>query len=269
MNRRLSNAFRRDLLKLSVAPSWQLDALLPHWPQLEKRIKAKRRQLAANIPADDPIRFPVDLLTPLGCIADETLHTRALAYLLNVEDGHGFGKHVLASVLEKVRNVAHSKESSKVLALMHHAQAQISVTPEYRYCVEGFRNRSVARCDIWITVQSKKGNALIIIENKIASLEGKGQLGWYQRKANEWCRKNGGLALLIYLAVERTPKEKWLSLSYLDLASALREAWRKNPNAIGRGWLGLYIASIARGVLKADVQNRPQVDAMKAYLGKI
>jgi hypothetical protein len=143
--RAVSESFKRGLLEVIRMPSYHLAALEPHWSQVEKQIKKTRQELAREIPNDDPIRLPIDLLTPLGRIADETLHTRAIAYLLDNNNEHGFRKDVLSSLLEKVRNIRRGTGASQVLALVHRQRTKISVTPEYRYLIEGFRNRSVAR----------------------------------------------------------------------------------------------------------------------------
>jgi hypothetical protein len=133
----------------------------------------------------------------------------------------------------------------------------VVVTSEYRYSVEGSRIRSLARCDIWITLQARKKAALIVIENKIAAREGAGQLGWYEREARKWCKKHKGRSLLVWLAPEkRNASDGWANLSYLELASALRKAWRRNLRAVGRPWLGLYIAAITSGVLGIDINRR-------------
>ena len=282
MTRRVSAKFKSDMAKIIVAASHQLAALKPLWPNIEKQIKSKRRALVRQIPRVDPIRFTVHLLTPLGRIADETLHTRALAYLLNGDAGHGLGRSVLNSLLLQVAEARWGIGASQVSALVRRPRTRISVVPEYRYSIQGFRDRAVARCDIWITIESRKDKALVVIENKIGAPETSGQLGWYQRKARSWCKNHHARApILIFLSPKRIEKVGWVSLSYVDLASALRRVWRTNrsarsrsgaaqPSAAGRAWLGFYLAAISSGVLKMDVK-RPQdidLDNLKAYLGR-
>jgi hypothetical protein len=271
MTRRISAKFKNDVEHIPYAASYELAALKSHWSSLEKQIKKKRRALAQLIPKDDPIRFTVDLLTPLGRIADETLHTRALAYLLDGDAGHGLGRSVLNSLLMQIANVRRGTGASQVSALARRQRTRICVIPEYRYSIEGIRNRSVARCDIWITIESRKAKALAVIENKIGAPESRGQLGWYQRKALTWCKSHHARApILIFLSPDRIKKEGWVSLSYVDLACALRRVRRRNRGAAGWAWLGFYIAAITNGVLKADVR-RPQdidTDALNAYLGR-
>jgi hypothetical protein len=267
----VSTKFTSDLLQTLRQPSLQLDALSGHWPEIEKKISRTRRRLNQDIPKDDPIRLSVNLLAPIGRIRDENVHTRALAYLLDPSNPHGFRKRVLSSLIQKVQDIGpHGIGASKVLALLHRKWTKISVISEYRYRIEGFRHRSVARCDIWITLRARKDAAVVIIENKIDAPEGNGQLGWYERKAREWCKKNNGRALLVYLASEKREKDKWVSLSYLDLASALRGAWIKDSRAAGRAWLGLYIAAITGGVLGFDTSRLQDIALtdIEAYLGE-
>jgi len=61
-----------------------------------------------------------------------------------------------------------------------------------------------------------------------------------------------------------------MALSYLDLASALRNAWARNRGAAGSEWLALYITSITRGVLGIDIARRggASVQDIETYLGR-
>jgi hypothetical protein len=68
----------------------------------------------------------------------------------------------------------------------------------------------------------------------------------------------------------RTAKRQWwVPVSYLQVAAALRLAWKRNKTAPGRSWLGLYINSITQGV----VGMRPDLNAgitparIREYLG--
>jgi hypothetical protein len=173
-----------------------------------------------------------------------------------------------------IRKLPHGSGASWFLRLLHRVRTNVSVRPEFRYPIDRSRTRSVARCDIWITLKNRTYNGLIIIENKIDAPEGGGQLGSYETKARQWCNKYKGRYLLVYLTPQerqtKLAKDRWVTLSYLDLASALREAWQKTPNAAGRPWLELYIAAITCGVVGIDI-NRPQDTALgvlETYLGK-
>ena len=272
MTRPPRRSFEQSLLTLAKAPSQQLILLEKLWPEQQRRIERKRREVAKKIDKGDPIKASIDLLTPLDLILDETVHTRALAFLLKGDNGHEFQNQVLSSIFKKVSDIHDESNARKILSIVNRKIKTISVTPEYRWPTTGFRNRSVARCDIRIEIKAKNGRALIIIENKIRAPEGKGQLGCYERYANVWRKNTGGYSMLIYLAPERGTKENWVSLSYLDLASALRAVWKDNAHAQGREWLALYIASITRGVLGIDVVKRPQdveLGDLNSYRGRI
>jgi hypothetical protein len=274
MGNRVRPAYRNALLKAVRQPSPMLERLDEHWPTLERQILKKRRKLSSEISDDDPIRCPVDLLTPINRILDETTHTRALAYLLNPLEEHGFRKKVMAAVLTQLPR---RKGAAKFAALLRQKRTRVDVVPEYRYSIDGSRTRSLARNDIRIEIRNNKTAALIVIENKIDASIGKGQLEWYEDDARKWCKRNRGLngrSLLVYLG--RSPREtkaaddQWLDLSYLDLASALRKIWRRGRSASGHAWLGLYISAIAVGILGIDV-NRLRDTTIKdieTYLGK-
>lgn len=266
----VSQAYVNALLKVARQPSLKLEKLTEHWPALERQILKERQKLSLEIAKDDPIRLPIDLLSPIKCILDETIHTQALAYLLTPSAEHGFEKAVLAAALQKMPQ---RKGVSKMAALLLQKRTHVHVLPEYYYPIEEVRTRSAARCDIWIEMRNGNRSALIIIENKIDAVEGEGQFLLYEKKAQEWCKTNKGNALLVYLARKeretKTADDAWISLSYLNLASALRDVWRGHRSAPGYAWLGLYISAITQGVLGVDI-NRLQdtsIDEIKAYLG--
>ena len=63
----VSTKFISDLRKLGRQPSPELEALKPHWPDVERRINAERQRLSHKIKNEDPIRLAVDLLSPIRC----------------------------------------------------------------------------------------------------------------------------------------------------------------------------------------------------------
>jgi hypothetical protein len=215
------------------------------------------------------------LLAPINCSLDETLHTRALSYLLDPAAPHGFKKQVLASFIEKVKDVSpRGSGAAALLALLRRKRTRVTVTPEYRYRVEDFR-RSVARCDIWIELHAAGAAALIIIENKIKAPEYNDQLTWYGKKADAWTKHNLKALEPLCVYLTRTDKQKlkepsgkWLGLTYIGLAAALRKVWLENQDAVGREWLALYIASITSGVLdiKGKAVEKAALDEIEEYL---
>jgi PD-(D/E)XK nuclease superfamily len=115
---------------------------------------------------------------------------------------------------------------------------------------------------------------LIVIENKINSPEGKDQLPWYEAEARKWHKKNKGRSLLVYLARKKRQTggddDQWVSLPYINFASALRDVWLRDRKAAGSAWLGLYISAITHGVLGIDLE-RPRdttIAEIEAYIGK-
>lgn len=271
--RAASRAYTSALLKMVRQPSLMLSGLNEHWSALEKQILKQRRTLSNEIDEDDPIRIPVDLLSPIKRQSDETIHTRALAYLLNPSEEHGLGKDVLAAILTKLPR---GKGAAKLAELLRQKRTRVDVFPEYRYSIEGSSTRSVARNDIRIEMRTNNKAALIVIENKIDAREGEGQLGWYEADARNWRKKNKGRSLLVYLGRKKRQTklddDQWLSLTYLDLASALRNVWRRRRSRLapGHAWLGLYISAITRGVLGIDI-NRLEATTIKnidTYLGR-
>lgn len=265
-----------ELGRLVREPGWELLQLRKFWPAAERDVRRKWERLMRSIPSDDPIRRQVDLLHSIKCAADETLHTQALAYILDPIQDHGFGGKVLVALLERIAELNGRAGAARILHSLRRRTTHLRVTPEYRYSIEGFRDRFVARSDVWIETQARKKSALVVIENKIGAAEAREQLAWYERKAAAWCKARGhNRCLLIFLTPDgrsaTTGKaQKWMALSYLDLASALRNAWTKNRGVAGSEWLALYITSITRGVLGIDIVRRggASVQDIETYLGR-
>jgi hypothetical protein len=270
-----SAAYLRRLARVVRQPGVELEALQKIWPEARKNFVAKRRKLLASVPEDDPVRLTVDLLHSIKCAADETLHTQALAYALDPMQGHEFGKSIAEALVETIADLRPRAGAARVLRRIRRKNVTLSVRPEYRYRVEGYRNRSIARSDIWVEARVRNNSALIIIENKVGAAESKGQLSWYEQKARSWCRKEGhSRCLLIFLTPDGRPartakKSRWISISYLQLAAALRIAWRRTRSSAGHGWLGLYIASITRGLLGMQPEEWDSVSLsdIQTYLG--
>jgi hypothetical protein len=280
MGKRRSQRFVDDLIRTSRKPSLELDALNHYWPAVQHEFDRKRRLLDREIPKDDPIRLAVDLLGPIKRRDGELLHTQALAYLLDPSSDHGLGTGVLAAILRRLgQRVVCRAQTTRILRLLERKDVKTTVTPEYHYKVEGFRERSSARPDIWIDIDTDAEAALIIIENKINAPESNHQLAWCERKARQWCKREQrkpkrAFSLLIFIASDRrdvksSEFDEWAVLPYVELAAALRTVWKRRRRAVGRPWLGLYIASITRGLLGLDVSSSANTDLteIEVYLG--
>jgi hypothetical protein len=264
----------RGLNRLARGPSAELQILQELWPSVTKAQERQRRQLMRKIPKDDPLHLEVDLLGPIKCASDETLHTQALAYAMDPHTAHQLAKRVLLALLSFLRARDPKAGVARVLRSARKATARITVKPEYRYQLPGVKDKSVARSDIWIEIQVAKKSALVVIENKIKAGESVGQLSWYEQKAAAWCKARGhNRFLLIFLSPEgkeatTSKRGKWLKLSYLELAAVLRTVWKEMRPALGAQWLALYIASITRGVLDIDLRHgRASLADIQTYLG--
>lgn len=267
--------FTGELRRLAYEPSWELRSLLAWWPAVEKEYSRRRERLLRSLRDNDPARLKVDLLNPIKRASDETLHTQALAYILNPLERHGFGMEALRAILRTAAKVNGRIGASRVLRTVQGATTRVSVTPEYHYKISGFRNKSVARSDIWIEMQARKESSVVVLENKLGAAESDGQLGWYELKAKAWCSaRDHDRFLLIFLTPDgREPStsvsEEWMLLSYLHLAGALRHVWRRNQGAEGASWLALYISSILHGVVGIDLNRRGgfRPGQIETYLG--
>lgn len=288
MKKQELDRFAAKLTQTVRQPSMELVMLKRHWPDVQRRFDKERQQLDRKIPKDDPIRQSVDLLAPLNEIDAERSHTRALAYLLDPLQDHGLKTAVLTALLEQAKAVALLQKGKKavlssaavlrVLRLLAIKGVNVSVTPEYRYDIEGTTKRSNACPDIWIVLRTDRNAALVVIENKINACESTGQLKWYERKAREWCKaeKGRGTTLLLFLAYDQdevtsSDTDDWQVISYLDLAAALRKVWKSKSRAAGRSWLSLYIASVTRGLLGLDIASSAGADLadIKHYIGEV
>jgi PD-(D/E)XK nuclease superfamily len=184
MTKLVSGEYRSGLSRLLSQPTFQLALLRSQWSDVESRFKREQLRLTRKIPPDDPVRFGVNLLAPINCSLDETLHTRALSYLLDPAAPHGFKKKILASFIEKVKDASpRGSGAAALLALLRRKRTKVTVKSEYRYPVEDSK-RSVARCDIWIEFHNAGAAALMIIENKIKAPEHNDQLNTYGKKSS-------------------------------------------------------------------------------------
>ena len=227
--RAVSRAYKSALLMLVRQPSLTLSRLNEHWRALEKQILKQRQTLSNEIAEDDPIRFPIDLLSPIRRISDETIHTRALAYLLNPWRNMALEKMYWRLSLPNFC-AAGERQNSAVLLRQKHTRVDVfpeyrySIDPEHRNSIKGTpHNRSVARNDIRVEMHNNKNAAVIVIENKIDAPEGPDQLRWYEAKrANGARRIKAGHCLFISDARSVRPSRTTISGSVSHIWNWLR-----------------------------------------------
>lgn len=253
----VSNRYLADLVRISRPESRDVKYLNRNWDCVRDEVRRKREELEALIPDDDPIRVGIDLLSPFGDSADELTHTRALAFLLDPNAAHGLGRSFLHAIVLKTGQVNRRAEERvrKIIKAINDPDARISVWPEYRFVVEGSRQRSIGRCDLLAIVESKDSAVFVVIENKINAAESVGQLGWYEKEVDKLSRahpKANVISLFLFVTMSgeapQTATRQWECLSWLNVASVLRSQWSEATSAVGREWLKLYVATVATKV---------------------
>jgi len=270
--------FLSDLSSLLRTPSLDLQALQGKWPEIDASLRKERRTVLARIPHDDPIRDTTDLLSPLNSDAGEVLHTLALAYLFSPLRSHGFRRAPLEQFLAAVLKMPEAKglAASEIITALGSPRTKVVVIPERRHILANTRLRRIPRTDIWIEVQGRTATWVIVVENKIYSLEQDRQLDEYALHTIEWCKRHAhnSKPVLIFLTPDgRKPtadqKNRWIPVSYASLTGVLRRIWQRNKSARGASWLRLYIASLLHGVLGLTINgNRPlDLVTLRRYLG--
>lgn len=274
-----SKRFFFELQMLLRGQSAELKSVMPSWSLVSRTLDAERERLLRCLPKDDPIRAGSDLLSPLSYDNDEVTHTQAVAYLFDPRKPHGFRCAVLERFIIELRNSVdyRCRKVDDFLRLVRGKRTDLKVIPERRHLLADTRARKVPKTDIWIEIHTPYPKGLIVIENKISARESERQLEDYERVATDWCRRHRGCAaLLVFLTVdgsnpESAGSDRWVSVSYSQLAHVLREVWMQNRQARAASWLELYIASIARNVLGLRVDNTDSVSIarLQEYVGVV
>jgi hypothetical protein len=122
MHQALSSLFLADLDRVYVedcSPALgdaesDLDELAGQFSDWRAAKRKQIRALLSSLPEDDPIRCPISLLGTLDFGRLETAHTRTLAWLLDPGREHGFGAHLLRSLLAHVRGGLVLRQASEL-----------------------------------------------------------------------------------------------------------------------------------------------------------
>lgn len=175
----------------------------------------------------------------------ETAHTRILAWLFDSknEQQHGF-KDLFIPILQEVTKDL--REWPK--------DGEYTITNvESEKLTKGKR-----RIDIWVEgyveYESKKQPWLIVIEAKIESFVGDGQLWPYEEEAHIWKDKTNGIepcfVLLTYKENDSEVYEQWQPLSFANLFNLLWFEVRKNPKSEGYHFCRNYLTGILSDIYK-------------------
>lgn len=185
-----------------------------------------------------PVNCPVSLFGTIESGCKETAYTRALAYLLDHNETHGFGKDIFVAFCKKIRFQAKSADYDVNAELWNQDKNN-----RYDIRISGKRTRGTANPDF-----------LIAIEAKINAGFGKDQLKRYDKDLKN---KTDNL-MKICLTKEEIddddlPKE-WISLTWKDIATLLWEAIKGQKDKAGYEYVRYYISSIYQDIYQNDIK---------------
>lgn len=195
-------------------------------------------KLKADKEYPTPVNCPVSLFGTIESGCKETAYTRALAYLLNHNETHGFGKDIFVAFCKKIRFQAKSADYNVNAELWNQDKNN-----RYDIRISGKRTRGTANPDF-----------LIAIEAKINAGFGKDQLKRYDKDLKN---KTDNL-MKICLTKEEIdeddlPKE-WISLTWKDIATLLWEAIKGQKDKAGYEYVRYYISSIYQDIYQNNIK---------------
>ena len=204
-----------------------------------KRIGGK--DFLEKLPANDPLRCPVSLFGSLDLGLRETAHTRALAWLMDPREEHGFRMTLLRVFLKVVFNLDNDFRIE---------------TADVRSETSG--NESRDRIDIhmsgkWTLSGRKPESWLVLVEAKIEANESEDQCAKYENQFRRAITSADRSALVFLthdgrqsISSSKNGPSKWCPLSFINLAGLF---WQESPALLGKPgleFLRLYVT----GVLK-------------------
>lgn len=178
-----------------------------------------------------------NMFEAVGIVRQEIRHSNFLSFLLNPSGAHRLGdsffKKMLISVLGNMDPVPFSP---------------IEVD------IADFTDSDVRRewCNIDVLVYSESNNLVLVIENKIDSLEHSDQLKRYEETIYKEFPSSKVLFVYLTKDGESPSRARWISLSYEDIVILIKDVYRLNRTTIGDEVSMLmthYIALIRRHVM--------------------
>ena len=185
-----------------------------------------------------PVNCPVSLFGTIENGFKETAYTRALAYLLDHNETHGFGKYVFDAFCEKIPFQAKSAEYDVNAELWNQDK-----NDRYDIRIGGKRTKGTANTDF-----------LIAVEAKINSSFGKDQLTRYDKDLEN---KSKNL-MKICLTKEKLDKDNlpkgWKSWTWKDVATLLWKAIKGKKDKAGYEYVRYYISSIYQDIYQNNIK---------------
>lgn len=195
-------------------------------------------KLKADKEYPTPVNCPVSLFGTIESGCKETAYTRALAYLLDHNETHGFGNDIFVEFCKKIHFQAKSAEYDVNAELWNQDKNN-----RYDIRISGKRTRGTANPDF-----------LIAIEAKINAGFGKDQLKRYDKDLKN---KTDNL-MKICLTKEKIdgddlPKD-WIALTWKDVVALLWNAIKGKKNRPGYEYVRYYISSIYQDIYQNNVK---------------
>ncbi len=240
----LSAAFLSDLAQvhatLPVASDANLLFLANRFDVWRRSTQEFVRTRLKELSDDDPLRCPISLFRTMDYGRLETAHTRTLAWLLDPQGEHGFGKTLLAALLRRLPggDCADPLRVNRV---------------ECEYPIDGSGDKG--RLDVLVEgawKDGERGDWVLVIEAKVDAWEGEDQLLKYEA----WLRSNaaGREVFRVFLTPDgrepETGDEEWESLSYLELVRIFRGVYGGLGHAPGFHFLRFYLAGVLQDVCR-------------------
>ncbi|MHB8743862.1 MAG: PD-(D/E)XK nuclease family protein [Sulfuricaulis sp.] len=202
-----------------------------------------RLNVYKNKHQDSPVFSVATLFGPIDYGRLETATTRAIAWLIDPEQPHGFGCDVADLVMRLVDERGGGSRRLRSVS---------AVIPEKR-------TKRGGRIDVWAEGRWNDGARwTLLIEAKIDAVESQDQLKRYEdevRGIPEWI----GIFLTRDGSMPTSSNAKWKSLSFQALANALVRYY----TSAGRGKRGSdFLRLFAAGILR-DILERPVPIAIK------
>ena len=207
-------------------------------------------QWLENLPTYDPLCCRVSLFGTLDLGLRETAHTRALAYLLNRDEDHGFGDILLRAFLKQIFGWDDDPQLTDV-----------------RVISELQSDGSRDRLDIFMKgrrtlTDSKVVTWMVIVEAKIDADEGEDQLARYEDQLYEKIASSDYHALVFLTPDGREPTTdskgggpKWTPLSFIKLMAQFRQRLPELSELPEFGYLRHYMTGVLKDLYRLNCGN--------------
>ena len=210
------------------------------------------KQIDDLLNAEDGIKKIEDLFREfnpfivLKCADHEIRHSNVLGWLLDPKQNHKLDDEVLKPFIKML-----SDEGNDIRGFY------IDGSPREDILV--YRERYIEGNRFDLLIESQKGKAAIIIENKIYSDEGKEQLKAYYELAKEEFKEY--TLIFVYLTVEGDqPSDKnWIRMDYSKILAIIEKAVKQKHNQADENilfFIDQYISTIRRHVMNdSEIQK--------------